>query len=127
MLYSVYLLRMSPDGGKCAEDLNVAKKLKETFGSLDKFIEEFKKRAGGHFGSGWVWLAFDPKQKTLVITDGHDAFNPMRDGLTPILTIDVWEHAYYVDQRNNRGAYIANFVSLINWAKVEERYNAISK
>ena len=117
---------MSPEGGGCPADSNVAKQLVKDFGSVDKFIEAFEARAGGHFGSGWVWLSMNAEKK-LVITDGHDAFNPLRDGLSPVLTIDVWEHAYYIDQRNNRGAYIANFVSAINWAKVEERFNALSK
>ena len=114
---------MSPDGGECGADLNVAKKLKENFGSVEEFMNKFKARAAGHFGSGWVWLSINAEKK-LVITEGHDAFNPLKDGLQPILTIDVWEHAYYIDQRNNRGAYIDIFMKLINWAKVEERYSA---
>eukprot|EP00483_Globobulimina_turgida_P007738 UN07753 len=113
---------MSANGGKCGDDLNVAKQLCSDFGSCEKFIDAFKAKAGSHFGSGWVWLSLNADKK-LVITDGHDAFCPLKDGLTPILTIDVWEHAYYVDQRNNRGAYIGAFVSCINWDKVEERFN----
>jgi len=124
--HSFYWDSMHADGGKCGEDLAVAAALKKDFGGVDKFVEAFKARAGGHFGSGWVWLSLNAEKK-LVITDGHDAFNPMRDGLTPILTIDVWEHAYYVDRRNNRGAYIGSFISLINWAKVNERYEAACK
>eukprot|EP01084_Bolivina_argentea_P072488 131617_1 len=120
--HSFYWESMSPDGGQCGDDLNVKKQLTQDFGSLDEFLAAFKKRAGGHFGSGWIWLSLNNENK-LVITDGHDAFNPLKDGLTPILTIDVWEHAYYVDKRNNRGEYIASFISAINWSKVEERYN----
>mmetsp|Transcript_6030 Transcript_6030/g.9576 ORF Transcript_6030/g.9576 Transcript_6030/m.9576 type:complete len:204 (+) Transcript_6030:106-717(+) len=122
--HTFYWESMSADGGSCEETLNVAKKLKEDFGSVDEFLNQFKARAGAHFGSGWIWLSSNAEKK-LVITDGHDAFNPLKDGLTPILTIDVWEHAYYVDQRNDRGKYIGNFVSLINWKKVEERFNAL--
>merc|ERR1712048_1386935 len=92
--HTFYWDSMSPDGGKCEEGLNVAKQLAKDFGSVDKFIDAFKARAGGHFGSGWVWLSLNAEKK-LVITDGHDAFNPIKDGLTPVLTIDVWEHAYY--------------------------------
>jgi len=124
--HTFYWNSMAAEGGECPEQLSVAAKLKEDFGGVDKFLEAFKARAGGHFGSGWVWLSLDGNKK-LVITDGHDAFCPVKDGLTPILTIDVWEHAYYVDQRNNRGAYIANFISLINWQKVNQRYEAATK
>eukprot|EP01084_Bolivina_argentea_P035838 66366_1 len=125
--HSFYWESMTADGGECKADLNVAKQLKSDFGGVDKFIEAFKARAGGHFGSGWVWLSVN-KQSQLVITDGHDAFNPLRNGLVPILTIDVWEHAYYVDQRNNRGQYIDSFIGLINWERVEQRYvNAIKQ
>eukprot|EP00483_Globobulimina_turgida_P001226 UN01228 len=124
--HTFYWESMSADGGKCGNDLNVCKQLCNDFGSYEKFIDAFKTKAGSHFGSGWVWLSLNSENK-FVITDGHDAFNPMKDGLTPILTIDVWEHAYYVDQRNNRGAYIGVFVSCINWNKVEERFNNACK
>ena len=114
---------MSPDGGKSGDAPNLEKKLKEDFGSVEKFLDDFKSAAATLFGSGWVWLSVNAEKK-LVITKAQDAGNPLKDGLTPILTIDVWEHAYYVDQRNNRGAYIGVFLNLINYKKVEERYNA---
>eukprot|EP01083_Nonionella_stella_P166466 556636_1 len=123
--HTFYWESMAPQSAGCKG--NIFKALCAEFGSHQEFIKAFKARAGGHFGSGWVWLSVN-KQSQLVITDGHDAFNPLRNGLVPILTIDVWEHAYYVDQRNNRGQYIDSFIGLINWERVEQRYvNAIKQ
>ena len=118
--HTFYWESMAPKSNGCRG--NICRALENEFGSCQEFVKQFKARAAGHFGSGWIWLSLN-KQRKLVITDGHDAFNPIRDGLIPILTIDVWEHAYYIDQRNNRGAYINNFISLINWERVEQRYN----
>ncbi len=106
---------MSPNGGGDSTG-TLAKAINRDFGSFSEFKKQFTARAGGHFGSGWVWLSVDPKNgNKLVITDGHDAFNPMRDGLRPVMCIDVWEHAYYIDQRNNRGAYIQVWWDCVNW------------
>eukprot|EP01084_Bolivina_argentea_P039971 73854_1 len=124
--HTFYWESMCADGGKCDDKSNISKQICADFGSFDKFIETFKGKAGSHFGSGWVWLSVNSEKK-LIITDGHDAFNPLRDDLIPILCIDVWEHAYYVDQRNNRGAYIGVFISCIDWKKVEQRFNDACK
>ena len=118
--HTFYWESMAPESNGCKG--NICSALEKEYGSCQQFIKQFKQRAATHFGSGWVWLSIN-KQRKLIITDGHDAFNPMRDGLIPILCIDVWEHAYYVDQRNNRGNYINNFIQLINWEKIEKRYN----
>lgn len=94
--------------------------LSRDFGSVDVFKEKFKKAAADVFGSGWAWLAQDGKGRLHIIAESN-AGNPMRAGYKPLLTIDVWEHAYYVDYRNRRAAYIDNCWELINWNKVAER------
>jgi Fe-Mn family superoxide dismutase len=95
--------------GAIADAINAA------FGSFDSFKEKFTAEAAGHFGSGWAWLVKDADGK-LSIVSTHDAGNPMTDGLTPILTCDVWEHAYYVDYRNARPKYLEGWWNLVNWA-----------
>lgn len=117
---------MVPKGGNFDGSSAVGQAIVAQFESGEGFSDAFAKRAGCHFGSGWVWLSVNG-DGNLVITDGHDAFNPLKDGLIPVVVIDVWEHAYYIDRKNNRGAYIQAFISLINWAKVDERYNAAKK
>ena len=106
---------------KSDSNTEIAGAIKKKYESYDKFVSAFSNRAKGHFGSGWIWLSVNNKGD-LVITDGHDAFNPITDGLLPILVIDVWEHAYYVDQRNNRGKYVECFIGLINWDNVNKAY-----
>lgn len=91
------------------------------FGSIDKFKEEFKKQALGNFGSGWTWLVKD-KNKKLKIVNTQNAQNPMVNDLYPLLTCDVWEHAYYIDYRNDRGKYLDNFWLIVNWDFVKENY-----
>lgn len=91
------------------------------WGSFDTFKAEFEKMSLALFGSGWIWLCADTKSKKLTIIQTKDAENPMRQGLTPILTLDVWEHAYYVDYRNARAEYIKKWWAQINWSFVEKR------
>ena len=86
----------------------------------EKFKEEFTKSALGVFGSGWTWLVKD-NENNLKIMNTANAGNPITEGFTPLMVIDVWEHAYYIDYRNNRAAFIENFWSLVNWNKVAER------
>ena len=93
--------------------------LSTNFGSVQIFKEEFTNTALGLFGSGWVWLVSDSEGK-LSIVGTSNAGNPLTLNLKPLLVIDVWEHAYYIDYRNNRKAYIENFWKLINWTKVAE-------
>jgi len=124
--HDFYWQCLSPNGGGNPAK-NIAKALEKDFESFAKFKEQFTARATAHFGSGWVWLSVDPKGNKLVISDGHDAVNPIKSGLKPILTIDVWEHAYYIDYRNDRAAYIAKFWDLINWDFVEKQYSAHCK
>jgi len=111
--HTFYWHSMSPNGGG-APSGKIADAINEAFGSFDAFKEKFTAEAAGHFGSGWAWLVKDADGK-LSITSTHDAGNPMTDGLTPIITCDVWEHAYYVDQRNARPKYIEAWWNLVNW------------
>lgn len=100
----------------------LAEKINETFGSFEKFQEEFTAAATGQFGSGWAWLVKDGDQLKVVGTPNQD--NPITDGLTPLLGVDVWEHAYYLKYQNKRPEYVKAFWSVINWDKVAERYVA---
>lgn len=90
------------------------------FGSVTEFKEKFKKAAADIFGSGWAWLAQDGKGRLHIIQESN-AGNPLRAGFKPLLTMDVWEHAYYIDYRNRRAAFIDNCWELINWKKVAAR------
>ena len=91
----------------------------KTFGSVEKFKEEFTAKAIGQFGSGWAWLVQDENQDLKIVTTSNAA-NPLTQNLKPILVCDVWEHAYYIDVRNARPAYLENFWKLVNWNFVEE-------
>lgn len=93
------------------------------FGSLDAFKAEFEQKGVTLFGSGWVWLAAD-KDGKLVITQEPNAGNPVTKGLRPLLTMDVWEHAYYIDFRNRRAAHLQALWQIINWDEVNRRYQA---
>jgi Fe-Mn family superoxide dismutase len=94
------------------------------FGSFEAFKKEFEQKGATLFGSGWVWLSLNGEGR-LVITQEANAGNPLRSGLTPLLTFDVWEHAYYIDYRNARPKFIAAFFDkLVNWRFAEERYEA---
>ena len=92
-----------------------------TFGSFKAFKEEFQKKGATLFGSGWVWLSAD-RAGQLFITQEANAANPVQKGLTPLLTFDVWEHAYYLDYQNRRPDHLSALWSIINWEEVERRY-----
>ena len=92
------------------------------FGSVETFKEQFKKAAVSLFGSGWAWLAQDGTGKLHIIQESN-AGNPMRNGYKPLMTIDVWEHAYYIDYRNRRAAFVDNCWNLIDWNIVTQRLN----
>ena len=103
---------MSPDDSKMPGELESA--LKESFGSVDKFKEEFKSKGGGQFGSGWAWLVRKP-DGSVGIVQTSNAATPLTGDDVPLLTCDVWEHAYYIDYRNARPKYLEAFWSLVNW------------
>ena len=94
--------------------------IEKQFGSFDEFKTQFSQAAATLFGSGWAWLVINQEGK-LEIIQTSNADTPIAKGLKPLLTCDVWEHAYYVDYRNKRPDYIANFFKIVNWGKVAER------
>ena len=98
------------------------KAIERDFGSYDKFVEEFKKSAKDVFGSGWAWLVSDNNGK-LSITTTSNQDSPISENLTPIIGIDVWEHAYYLQYKNNRAGYIDNWMNVINWDKASKIYS----
>jgi Fe-Mn family superoxide dismutase len=106
-------------GGEPAGPL--AEAISRQFGSFAQFREKFTTAAVSHFGSGWAWLVRDA-QGNLGIESTSNAGNPLRDGKTPLLTCDVWEHAYYIDYRNARPAYVDAFWKLVNWRFVESLF-----
>ena len=120
--HSFYWKCMKPGGGGTpAGDL--AAKIDADFGSFDKFVEAFKSAGATQFSSGWAWLVLDGG--TLKVTKTLNAENPLTCGQTPLLTMDVWEHAYYLDYQNRRPDYIGDFLGkLVNWDFVAENLAA---
>ena len=104
--------------GKLAEAID------NQFGSFEVFKEEFQKKGATLFGSGWVWLSADKDEK-LVITQETNAANPVQKGLKPLLTFDVWEHAYYLDYQNRRPDHLAALWQIIDWEVIENRLIAV--
>jgi superoxide dismutase, Fe-Mn family len=116
--HTFYWSCLSPVGGGTPQG-KILKAIDENFGSFDKFKEEFTNAAATLFGSGWAWLSMDKKGK-LVISQESNAGNPLTKGLKPLLTCDVWEHAYYIDFQNRRPDYIKTFWDLVDWKRVED-------
>jgi len=110
-------------GGSPSGELTKA--LEGAFGSFDAFKEEFTKAATTRFGSGWAWLVKKGDSLAVVSTANQD--NPLSDGATPILGLDVWEHAYYLKYQNRRPEYITNWWNVVNWSAVADRYNNLKK
>ena len=100
----------------------LAEAIARDFGSFDAFKEAFQKGGATLFGSGWVWLSADQEGK-LVITQETNAANPVQKGLKPLLTFDVWEHAYYLDYQNRRPDHLAALWQIIDWEVIEQRYH----
>ena len=99
----------------------LAEAIKESFGSFEGFREQFAKSAAGLFGSGWAWLVSEEEGKLRIVQESN-AGNPLRNGLKPLLTCDVWEHAYYIDYRNRRPDYIKSFWEILDWNIISNRY-----
>jgi superoxide dismutase, Fe-Mn family len=111
---------MTPDGGR-KPDSDLMKQLEQDFGGYDHFAANFKHAAETQFGSGWAWLVLDGGKLKIAKTSNGD--NPIAHGRTALLTIDVWEHAYYVDFQNRRPEFIATFLDhLVNWEFVAENF-----
>lgn len=106
----------TPDG-------ELAKAIDEQLGGVDKFKDAFTKAAVSRFGSGWAWLSVTPEKKLVVEHTGNQD-SPLMNGNTPILGLDVWEHAYYLRYQNRRPEYINAFYQVINWPEVQRRYQA---
>jgi superoxide dismutase, Fe-Mn family len=114
---------MSPNGGG-APPASMSAAIEEGFGSFDALKDEFNTAAKTRFGSGWAWLIVTP-EGGLKVTSSPNQDNPLMDGSgTPILGLDVWEHAYYLNYQNRRPDYVAAFWNVVNWAEVERRFNA---
>ena len=103
----------------------LAEAITRDFGAFEAFKEEFQKKGASLFGSGWVWLSAD-KDGKLMITQEANAANPVQNGLRPLLTFDVWEHAYYLDYQNRRADYMAALWQIVDWEVVDSRYEVIS-
>ncbi len=103
---------------------SLAKAIDQFFGSFEEFKAEFESKGTSIFGSGWVWLSRTGNDE-LRITQEVNAGNPMREGLVPLLTFDVWEHAYYVDYQNRRAEHLSKMWDVVDWSVVESRYLAL--
>jgi len=123
--HNAFWTAMSPmGGGSPSGDLGAA--LDTAFGSFDDFKSKVGAAAMGRFGSGWAWLSLDAMGK-LVITSTANQDNPMSEGLTPLLGLDVWEHAYYLKYQNRRADYVAAWWSVVNWAEIANRFSSAKK
>ena len=125
--HQLYWEIMGPNGtGTPSAQMNIAKAIDRDFGSFNNFKNEFSKAAATRFGSGWAWLCVDPADKLFVCSTPNQD-NPLMDindfNGTPVLGIDVWEHAYYLHYQNRRPDYIEAFFHVINWKEVSNRYN----
>jgi superoxide dismutase, Fe-Mn family len=121
--HSLFWEWMAPNAGG-APDGALADAINSAFGSFDEFKSQFKAAGVGRFGSGWAWLVHDGSGLAIVSTPNQD--NPVSDGKTPLLGVDVWEHAYYLNYQNRRPAYIDAWWNVVNWPKVAEGFSAVS-
>ncbi len=118
--HTFYFMQFNPDGCKEPKD-ELKAAIEGKFGSFDAFKDAFSKAAATLFGSGWAWLVVDENGE-LEIVQTSNAANPLRDGKKPLLTCDVWEHAYYLDKQNARPAYVADFWKIVDWKVISERF-----
>ena len=119
--HSLFWSIMSAEGGGEPSG-ELADAINEAFGSFDAFKEQFSAAAATRFGSGWAWLVVDGGKLAVESTANQD--NPLMEGRTPIMGLDVWEHAYYLNYQNRRPDYIAAFFNVVNWNAVAERFAA---
>lgn len=119
--HALFWKLLSPEKTEITSE--VASAIDEAFGSFDAFKEKFTAAATGRFGSGWAWLVVN-KEGKLEVTSTANQDTPISEGKQPILGLDVWEHAYYLNYRNVRPNYIKAFFEIINWKKVDELYKA---
>lgn len=117
--HTFYWNCMSPEGGREPSGA-LLNAIKSDFGSFEAFKDQFSQAAATLFGSGWAWLVKTPEGKLEIVQESN-AGNPLRKGLEPIMTCDVWEHAYYIDKRNRRPAYIEDFWKVVDWETIGKR------
>lgn len=118
--HSLFWKILSPNGGGEPSG-ELADKINEKFGSFDAFKEQFEKAAAGRFGSGWAWLVYNNGELEIMSTPNQDS--PLMEGKTPLLGVDVWEHAYYLKYQNRRPEYLKAIWNVINWDEVSKNYN----
>jgi len=118
--HTFYFLQFSGNAPRTPQG-SLSDAIDKEFGSFEKFKEDFTAAGATLFGSGWAWLVKDGSGKLSIVKESN-AGNPLRDNLTPILTVDVWEHAYYLDTQNARPQYLKNFWEVIDWNVIGERY-----
>ena len=121
--HELYFMQFAPQPSCPAPTGHLKARIEKQWGSVDAFKTEFEAKGVGLFGSGWVWLAAQ-EDGTLVITQEPNAGNPVTKGLKPLLTFDVWEHAYYLDYQNRRAAHLSALWQIVNWAEIEKRYTS---
>jgi len=118
--HTFYWHSLTPE--KCKPDRNLTSMIDDSFGSLDKLKKSFAAAAAAEFGSGWTWLVLNPTDDKLSVLSTSDAGTPVTMSVVPLLTLDVWEHAYYLDYQNDRAAYIDAFLEhLANWEEASKR------
>lgn len=118
--HSLFWTLLSPNGGGEPTG-ELAEEIKSTFGSFDQFKEKFAAAAAGRFGSGWAWLVVNNGKLEITSTPNQDS--PLSEGKTPVLGLDVWEHAYYLNYQNRRPDYISAFWNVVNWDEVARLYS----
>ena len=124
--HNLYFLQFSPTPAKTAPTGELAAAIDQAFGSFENFMTEFVQKGTTLFGSGWVWLAADDKGN-LQITQEPNAGNPLQQGLHPLMTFDVWEHAYYLDYQNRRADQLKDLSKILDWGIVEQRFLEVIK
>ena len=121
--HELYFTQFRPVGeASQGPDGALAAQIEKQWGSVDAFMAEFEAKGAGLFGSGWVWLSADG-DGSLVITQEQGASNPVVKGLKPLLTFDVWEHAYYLDYQNRRAAHLSALWQIVDWKVIAARYD----
>jgi len=125
VLHSLLWKNLSPDGGG-APDGELAAAIDESFGSLDAFRKQFDEAAMGVQGSGWAALAWEPTGQLLVVEQVYDHQSNLAQGAPPLLVLDMWEHAYYLQYENVKGDWVQAFWNLVNWPDVASRFAAAS-
>ena len=121
--HNLYFLGLQPATADNKPIGKLAAAIDSQFGSFDAFKQAFTQQGATLFGSGWVWLSADSEGRLIISQEGN-AHNPVEQGLKPLLTFDVWEHAYYLDYQNRRADHLAALWQLVNWKEIENRFLA---